>query len=62
MSEIVNLRRTRKTKARAQKERQAEANRAKHGTPKHLRDLTKAQAEKATHDIAGHRLDEDGQS
>jgi hypothetical protein len=34
MGEIVNLRQARKTKARGERERQAEANRAKHGRSK----------------------------
>ena len=42
MAEIINLRRARKGKAKAEKEKTAEANRVAHGTPKHLRDLAKA--------------------
>lgn len=56
MSEIVNLKRVRKQKARAEKDRTAEANRIQHGTPKHLRDLKQAEEEKAARDIEGHKL------
>jgi hypothetical protein len=58
MTEIVNLRRVRKRKARNAKEAQAEANRARHGTPKRERDLAKARAEKDARDVEGHKLDE----
>lgn len=56
MSEIVNLRRVRKEKARKDKQAEAEANRVKHGTPKHLRDLKQAEDEKTARDIEGHKL------
>jgi uncharacterized protein DUF4169 len=57
VSEIVNLRRARKNKARAEKEREAEANRAKHGVAKPARDLAKARDAKAAHDLQKHKLD-----
>jgi Domain of unknown function (DUF4169) len=44
-ADIINLRRARKAKARAEKERQAEENRRKFGQPKHER--KRAQAEKS---------------
>ena len=56
MAEIVNLKRVRKQKARGEKDKAAEANRAKHGTPKRLRELNKAEADKAAQDIEGHKL------
>ncbi len=59
MAEIVNLRRVKKAKARAEKSAEAEANRTRHGTPKHLRDLAKARDEKAAHDLDAQRLDRD---
>ena len=59
MAEIVNLRRARKAKSRAEKEREAEANRAKHGTPKPARDLAEARTQKAAHDLDAQRLDRD---
>ena len=57
MAEIVNLRRARKAKGRAEKEKTAEANRLLHGTPKHLRKLSEAQKDKAEQRLSGHHLD-----
>ena len=57
MAEIVNLRRVKKAKARAEKSAEADANRIKHGTPKHLRDLAKARDAKAKEDLNAHKLD-----
>ncbi len=59
MAEIVNLRRVKKAKARAEKSAEADANRVKHGTPKHLRDLARARDAKAAHDLDLGRLDRD---
>ena len=58
MAEIVNLRRARKTKARSEKEKVAEANRIVYGTPKHLRALAKAQRDNAAKNVDAHRLKE----
>lgn len=55
MAEIVNLRRARKAKGRADKEKAAEASRIVHGTPRALRDLAKARAEKAARDLDAHK-------
>ena len=52
MGEIVNLRRARKDKARAAKDADAAANRAKFGTPKAERDARAAEAA-----LAARRLD-----
>jgi len=62
VSEVVNLRRARKTKGRAAKEREAETNRVRHGAPKAARDLAEARAQKAAHDLDAKRLgrDKDG--
>ena len=57
-AEIVNLRRARKAKGRAEKEREADANRARHGVAKPVRDLAKARAEKAASAIEAHKLDD----
>jgi hypothetical protein len=57
MTEIVNLRRVRKDKARAEKGKQAEASRLLHGTPKKLRKLAEAQGEKAARELAAHKLE-----
>ncbi|HVP83972.1 MAG TPA: DUF4169 family protein [Rhizomicrobium sp.] len=56
MSEIVNLRRARKEKARAAKSKDADANRAKHGVAKPLRDLAEARTAKAARDLESHKL------
>jgi hypothetical protein len=58
MAEIVNLRRARKAKGRAEKAREAEANRVQHGVAKPVRDLAKARAEKDAHALDVHRIDD----
>jgi hypothetical protein len=55
-AEIVNLRRARKAKARAEKDKTAQANRVAHGTPKALRNLAEARKDKADQALSGHRL------
>jgi hypothetical protein len=57
MAEIVNLKRARKTRDKAEKEKTAEANRILHGTPKHLRNLTEARKNKADQALSGHKLE-----
>jgi Domain of unknown function (DUF4169) len=59
MAEIVNLRRARKAKGRAEKERAAETNRVKHGIAKPAHNLAKARADKMAHDLDARRLDRD---
>ena len=62
MADIINLRRARKAKAKDEKGKAAEANRVKHGTPKHLRNLTEARKDKADQALSGHKLEKgDGQ-
>jgi hypothetical protein len=56
-AEIVNLRRARKTRDKAEKEKAAKANRVLHGTPKHLRKLSDARKDKAEQRLAGHKLE-----
>ena len=56
-AEIVNLKRARKARAKAEKEKTAEANRVLHGTPKALRNLSKAAADKVDQALSGHRLE-----
>ena len=46
MAEIVNLRRAKKQKARAAKEREASSNRARFGTAKSYQKVTLARSEK----------------
>ena len=57
MAEIVNLNRARKAKARADKDKVADANRIAHGTPKALRKLGEAKKDKAEQRLSGHRLE-----
>ncbi|MDE1158328.1 MAG: DUF4169 family protein [Neorhizobium sp.] len=56
-AEIVNLRQFRKDKARSDKERQAEANRLKHGRTKAEKTLTKALNEKTEKTLDQGRLE-----
>ena len=60
MAEIINLRRARKTKAKVEKDKTAEANRVLHGTPKHLRNLAETRKDKADQALSGHKLERDG--
>jgi hypothetical protein len=57
MAEIVNLNRARKAKTKAEKAKTADLNRVLHGTPKHLKRLTKARDEKARRDLDAHKKD-----
>ena len=57
-AEIINLRRTRKGKARDAKAGQADSNRIKHGVAKPVRDLAKARKEKDERTIDAHKLDD----
>lgn len=57
MAEIINLRRARKNQARTQKDKVAQANRVAHGTPKALRKLADAKAQKAAQRLSGHKLE-----
>ncbi|HJS46071.1 MAG TPA: DUF4169 family protein [Rhizomicrobium sp.] len=58
-ADIVNLRRARKAKDRAEKEKTAEANRILHGTPKVVKKLGAARKDKAEQHLAGHKLEGD---
>lgn len=60
-AEIVNLNRARKAKAKAEKAERADQNRILHGTPKRQRDLAKAKAEKARHELDAHKKDSPGE-
>ncbi len=59
MADLINLNRARKARAKAEKEKTAQANRIKHGTPKTLRNLAEAQKDKADRALSGHRLEKD---
>ncbi|MDP9836795.1 hypothetical protein J2T09_001540 [Neorhizobium huautlense] len=62
MADIVNLRQFRKTKARSEKESQAEQNRLTFGRTKNEKTLTKALNDKAERTLDQKKLDkpEDG--
>ena len=57
MAELINLRRAKKAKVRAEKSAQADANRAKHGVAKPVRDLAKARDAKEKRIVDAHKLD-----
>ena len=57
MAEIVNLRQARKRAARAQKEEQAEANRARHGLPARERKMAAAEKARSKARHEAHRRD-----
>lgn len=54
MADIVNLRMARKRKARAEREREAAANRAAHGVPKAASDRRKVEEDRARSALDGH--------
>jgi hypothetical protein len=57
MGDVVNLRQFRKTKARSEKEKQAEQNRLSHGRTKTEKSLTTALNEKADKKLDQGRLE-----
>jgi hypothetical protein len=57
MGEIINLRRARKAKARAEKEATAAANRAAFGRTKAEKDAAKTAADHAARSLDGAKLD-----
>ncbi|WJH40265.1 DUF4169 family protein [Aliirhizobium terrae] len=57
MGDVVNLRQFRKTKARSEKEKQAEQNRLSHGRTKDEKSLTTALNEKAEKKLDQGRLE-----
>ena len=59
MAEIVNLNRARKKKRAAEKEKAAEANRAKFGRTKVQRDTSRAETERAKRMLDGAKRDEE---
>ena len=59
MSTVVNLNRFRKRKARAEKERQAEENRAKYGRRKVDVAMEKAELKKREAFLDGHKRDDE---
>jgi hypothetical protein len=62
MAELVNLRRARKAKARAEQEAAAAENRARHGRTAHERKLAATLEQKREHSLSLHLLaDREGQ-
>lgn len=59
MGDVVNLRRARKAKARNRGEKDAAANRIKHGTPKTSRTASAAEKARADRAIDSHKLEND---
>jgi hypothetical protein len=59
MADLINLRRARKAKTRADKDKTAQANRVAHGTPKALRKLEDARREKELSRLDAKKLDGD---
>jgi hypothetical protein len=55
MTKPINLRQARKRKARAEKDKQADANRIAHGTPKVARDLAAARRDQQAKRVDGHK-------
>ena len=60
MAEIINLRRARKAKARADKETEAAENRAKFGRPKEERSQSEAAKDLLDKKLDAHRREDDG--
>ncbi|MBV9569948.1 MAG: DUF4169 family protein [Alphaproteobacteria bacterium] len=60
MTQIVNLRRARKAKTRAEVAAQADANRIKHGLSKHERALAKARKDNQNRIADAHFLKDNG--
>lgn len=55
MADVINLRLARKARARSDKQRQADANRARHGLDKAERARVDAEAERAARLLDGNR-------
>jgi hypothetical protein len=62
MAEIINLRRARKRRDKAQADSQAEQNRITFGRSKAERLLTKTESDKAARSLDAHRLDKPDRS
>ncbi|MBY0566327.1 MAG: DUF4169 family protein [Hyphomonadaceae bacterium] len=59
MTDIVNLKRARKAKERAEAEAKAQANRIAHGRTKTEKKLSKAEQEAAQRKLDGHKRNDD---
>ncbi len=60
MNDVVNLRRFRKQRTREENEKQAQAQRVAFGRSKAERERSAMEAEKASRDLEGHRLNGTG--
>jgi hypothetical protein len=58
MADLINLRRARKAKGRAEKEREAEANRVRHGVAKSVRSLAQATSKKTAQELDRRKLED----
>jgi hypothetical protein len=58
MAEIINLRRARKARRRAEESATAEANRSEHGVAKTERNRAEAESQKLSHDLDSAKLDQ----
>jgi hypothetical protein len=58
MAEIINLKRARKAKDRAERDKTAQANRIAHGTPKAARKFDKARNSKLEKDLSQKKLED----
>lgn len=58
MSDITNLRRARKRKAREAKAEAGEANRVRHGVAKSVRELAKSRNDKDNRAVDVHKMDD----
>jgi hypothetical protein len=58
MAKVVNLKNARKRRQRAEKEKEADANRAKHGTSKEERDAEEARKGARDRLLDSHKLDD----
>lgn len=62
MSDVINLRQARKAKARIEKEKKADANRAFHGMTKAEKAKHREEKRKLSRHIDGHKLSDGDQS
>lgn len=60
-ADIVNLRKARKAKARAEHDRQADANRRRHGMSKAERDKAAEEKRRLAAHVEGHRREGEGE-
>ena len=59
MAEIINLKSVKKAKARAEKEKAADANRAKHGRTKDEKSRNEAEQDRLDHTLDNAKIDDE---